>query len=161
MRGGFFLFELVQQILNRYICSIPAAPQKMILISDLVSKLRVICLKYCTISNCSSRGVTRDRLDEFAPPARCIVMWDKSQILASPIFFLVPSHRDIYLSAQAIGHFVCDPRQMTDFIHIHWPCDAWWTNNSKWYSRTIVWRYKRNVKHILRWVFQDGTYLYR
>ena len=28
---------------------------------------------YCTISNCSAKGVTRDRLDEFAPPARCIV----------------------------------------------------------------------------------------
>ena len=29
-----------------------------------------------TISNCSARGVTCDRLDEFAPPARCMVTWD-------------------------------------------------------------------------------------
>ena len=31
----------------------------------------ILIIAYCNISNCSSRGVIRDRLDEFAPLARC------------------------------------------------------------------------------------------
>ena len=84
--------------------------------------------KYCTISNYSSRDVTCDRLDEFAPPARCIVMhvmWDKSQYSANPIFFYTE-------------RFICRPGPSATLsvtrykwpisswiVHIHWPCDAW------------------------------------
>ena len=59
-------------------------------------------------------------------------------------FFLFLLHWEIYLSARAIGHFVCDPRQMTNFVHIHWPCDLWWANNLKWYSSYLLefWHFK-------------------
>ena len=34
---------------------------------------------YCTILNCSARGVTCDHVDEFVLPARCNVTWDMSE----------------------------------------------------------------------------------
>ena len=44
------------------------------------------------------------------------------------------------------------PRQMTDFVHIHWPCDPWRTNNSKWYHwySTVLFRQVDHVTNF-RW----------
>ena len=39
----------------------------------------VTVLEYCSISNCSAKGVTCDPLDELASPARCNVTQDMAQ----------------------------------------------------------------------------------
>ena len=94
--------------------------------------------KYCTISNYSSRDVTCDRLDEFAPPARCIVMhvmWDKSQYSANPIFFtprdlsVGPGHRPLCLWPDTNDRFRPGSSISTDPVMR----EAWRTINSKWY----------------------------
>jgi hypothetical protein len=40
--------------------------------------------EYCTISICSSKGVTCDRLDEYLSPSKSIVTWDVCQISGRP-----------------------------------------------------------------------------
>jgi hypothetical protein len=48
------------------------------------SQRHLTSFNYCTISNCSARGVTCDRLDEYLSPSKSIVTWDVCQIFGRP-----------------------------------------------------------------------------
>src|ERR1700679_2556498 len=79
--------------------------------------------QYCTISNCSAGGVTRDHLDEIFTPSKSVVTRDMAKysagqppaaggVLKIDVFFF-----DCDISS--VSHFGCDPGQPTDFVHIH------------------------------------------